>query len=122
MSIDDPNNDLPSDDEPDDDAIIPDAMEPDPAEVVGDEDDAARRDLAAHRINDPNVRESLDERLSEEDPDRPAHRKSGDAVQVIADDDGADIEADEAESEDEDDDQSDLGAEEAAVHIEDAFR
>ncbi len=120
MSTDNPNNDLPSDDEPDDDAVIPDAMEPDPAEVVGDDD--APRDLAARRINDPNVRESLDERLSEEEPDRPVRRKSGDAVQVIADDDGEDIEADETESEDEDDDQSDLGAEEAAVHIEDAFR
>ncbi len=120
MSTDNPNNDLPSDDEPDDDAIIPDAMEPDPAEVVGD--DNAPRDLAARRINDPNVRESLDERLSEEEPDRPVRRKPGDAVQVIADDDGADIEADETEREDEDDDQNDLGAEEAAVHIEDAFR
>lgn len=120
MSTDDPNNDLPSDDEPDDDAAIPDAMEPDPAEVVGDDD--APRDLAAHRINDPNVRENLDERLSEEEPDRPVRRQPGEPLQVIADDDGIGIDADETESEDEDDDQSDLDAEEAAVHIEDAFR
>jgi hypothetical protein len=122
MSTDDPTHDLPSDDEPDDDAIIRDAMEPDPAEVVGDDD--SPRDLAAHRINDPNVRESLDERLSEEEPDRPVRRKPRDAVQVIGDDDGDDIDADETESDDDEDedDQSDLGAEEAAVHIEDAFR
>lgn len=59
--------DLPWNDVPDDDALIPGAVEPDPAEVVGDETDA--RDLAAHRIVDPDTRETLDERLTEEEPD-----------------------------------------------------
>lgn len=117
MSTDDPNDiDLPSNDVPDDDG----AMEPDPAEVVGSDD--APRDLAARRINDPNVRESLDERLAEEEPDRPVRAGPDDAVQLIANDDGEDVDADEAEDDDDADAQSELGAEEAAVHIEDAFR
>jgi hypothetical protein len=120
MSTDDLNaRDLPSDDVPDDDAIIPGAMEPEPAEVVGGDDNP--RDLAAHEFNDPNVRETLDERLAEEEPDRPVRKGPDDSVQVIADNDGDDVAADEAE-EDDDDDKDDLGAEEAAVHIEDAFR
>jgi hypothetical protein len=44
--------------------------EPDPAEVVGDEDDV--EDLASHRVPDPYEKyrpESLDQRLSEEEPE-----------------------------------------------------
>ncbi len=123
MSTDDPNaRNLPSDDVPDDDAIIPGAMEPDPAEVVGSDDNP--RDLAVHEFNDPNVRETLDERLAEEEPDRPVRRGPDGAVQVISDDDGDEVDADEAERDDDEDEDrgDDLGAEEAAVHIEDAFR
>jgi hypothetical protein len=121
MSSDDANaNDLPSNDSPADNDIVPGATEPDPAEVVGSDDDPS--DLAGRPINDPNVRETLDERLAEEEPDRPVRRGPNDAVQLILGDDGQDVEADKAESDDDEDDQSELGAEEAAVHIEDAFR
>jgi hypothetical protein len=119
MSTDNANTgDLPSDDAPDDDDIVPGATEPDPAEVVGSDD--APRDLTARRINDPNVRESLDERLSEEEPDKPVRAEPDDAVQLILGEDDED--ADEAEGDDDADVQGDLGAEEAAVHIDDAFR
>ncbi|HUZ70376.1 MAG TPA: hypothetical protein VMU65_11755 [Candidatus Saccharimonadales bacterium] len=121
MSSDDANaRDLPSNDSPADDAIIPGATEPDPAEVGGSDDDP--RDLAGRPINDPNVRESLDERLAEEEPDTPVRTGPDDAVQLVLGDDGADVDADQAEGDDDDDDQGELGAEEAAVHIEDAFR
>ncbi len=121
MSTDNSNaRDLPSGDVPDDDAIISGAMEPDPAEVVGSDDNP--RDLAEHEFNDPNVRETLDERLAEEEPDRPVRRRPDGAVQVISDDDGADVDAEEAEHDDDEDRHDDLGAEEAAVRIEDAFR
>ena len=121
MSSDDGNaRDLPSNDSPADDAIVPGATEPDPAEVVGTDDDP--RDLAGRAINDPNVRESLDERLAEEQPDRPVHTGPDDAVQLIHREDGAGVDADEPEGDDDGDDQSELGAEEAAVHIEDASR
>jgi hypothetical protein len=121
MSTDDANaNELPWNDVPADDDIVPGATEPDPAEVVGDDDNP--RDLAAHPINDPNVRESLDERLAEEEPDAPVRAEPDDAVQLIPGEDGDDDEAAEAESDDDADDQSELGAEEAAIHIDDAFR
>lgn len=121
MSSDNANaRDLPWNDSPADDAIIPGATEPDPAEVVGSDDDPS--DLAGRPINDPNVRESLDERLAEEEPDTPVRTGPDDAVQLILGDAGADMDADQAEGDDDDDDQSELGAEEAAVHIEDAFR
>lgn len=121
MSRDDSNaRDLPWNDSPADDAIIPGATEPDPAEVVGSDDDPT--DLAGRPINDPNVRESLDERLAEEEPDTPVQTGPDGAVQLILGDDGTDVDADEAESDDDGDEQSELGAEEAAVHIEDAFR
>lgn len=120
MSTDDSNQrDLPSADAPDDEDFGPQALAPDPAEIVGEDD--APRDLAARETNDPNVRETLDERLAEEEPDRPVRKGPDDAVQLILGDDGRDVEADTAEGDD-DGDQSELGAEEAAVHIEDAFR
>jgi hypothetical protein len=116
MSIDDSNErDLPSDDSPDDDALVPGAVEPDPAEVVGS--DESPLDLAAHEFNDTNVRETLDERLAEEEPDRPAHGRSDGAVQLILGDDGADVDADSADGDDDEGDDGGLGAEEAAVHI-----
>jgi hypothetical protein len=108
----DRNQDLPSQDAPDDDAIVPGASEPDPADVVGDENP---RDRAGHPIQDPNVRETLDERLSEEEPDRPQRPAAGD-VQLLA---GEDDESDglSAEPDDDDADPDELGAEEAAIHI-----
>lgn len=110
------HRDLPSDNSPDDDALVPGAVEPDPGEVVGS--DNSPRDLAAHAFNDPNVRETLDERLAEEEPDRLASGRSDGAVQLILGEDGEDMDADSAEGDDDEGDDGDLGAEEAAVHIE----
>jgi hypothetical protein len=121
MSSDEANaTDLPSNDSPADDDIIPGATEPDPAEVVGGDDDPS--DLAGRPINDPNVRETLDERLAEEEPDRPVRQGPDESVQLILGDEGDDVEADHSEGDEDDDAQNDLGDEEAAVHIEDAFR
>ena len=107
--------DLPWNDVPDDDAIIPGAMEPDPAEVVGDEADA--RDLAGHEATDPNVRETLDQRLAEEEPDRTNDDAATEGTQLIEGESGEDrvelAEPDDLDAEP-DDEQS---AEEAAVHI-----
>jgi hypothetical protein len=81
--------------------------------VVGDDENP--RDLAAHPPQDPNTRETLDERLSEEEPDRPL-RAEADDVQLLA---GEDDESDNlsAEPDDDDLDPDELGAEEAAIHI-----
>ena len=105
-------SDLPWNDAPDDDAVVPGGTEPEPAEVVGS--DEHPRDLAARPIPDPNTRETLEERLAEEEPDRPVTRASGDAVRLIDDEDGDDQA--EPDADDEDDD-SDLSAEEAAIHL-----
>jgi hypothetical protein len=108
--------DLPWNDVPADDEALPGTIEPDPAEVVGD--DASARDHAARRVLDPNRRESLDERLAEEEPDRPAGRaqspEAGGLVDAADEDDGVaqaepDVE-DPAEPEE-------AAAEDAAVHI-----
>ena len=118
MSSNDPTphpEDLPWNDAPDDDGIIPGAMEPDPGEVVGDETDA--RDLVGHEATDPNVRETLDERLAEEEPDRTIDDAATEGAQLIDGDSGEEdvelAEVDETDSEP-DDEQS---AEEAAIHI-----
>jgi len=67
-----PREDLPWNDVPADSDTLGADPEPDPAEVVGEEDDPAERDLAARRVPDPYEKyrqESLDRRLSEEEPD-----------------------------------------------------
>jgi len=64
--------DLPWNDVPADSDVVPGTEEPDPAEVVGDEDDPAKRDRAARRTLDQTTeytQETLDERLAEEEPD-----------------------------------------------------
>jgi len=68
--------DLPWNDVPADDEALPGSLEPDPAEVRGDADDA--RDLSSPKP--PGERESLDERLAEEEPDRPV--RGGQAPQA----------------------------------------
>jgi hypothetical protein len=90
-------------------------MEPDPAEVVGDETDA--RDLVGHEATDPNVRETLDQRLAEEEPDRTVDDAATEGTQLIDGERGEeDVELAELDQRDSepDDEQS---AEEAAVHI-----
>jgi hypothetical protein len=108
--------DLPWNDVPADDDALAGTTEPDPAEVVGDDDNA--RDLAARPILDPNQRESLDQRLAEEEPDRTAGTapaaESGELVD--AETGGDDIELSEPDQTDPVETE-DLPAEEAAVHI-----
>jgi hypothetical protein len=113
--------DLPSNDSPaDSDAPLGDG-EPDPAEVTGDEDDPAIRDASlAGRLHDVDEyrRETLDERLGEEEPDRVAQAQEPEAGALQApeagDDDIAVLrgEPDRLDSLDEDEEP----AEDAAVH------
>ena len=59
--------------------------EPDPAEVTGDEDDPAVRDGSlAGRLHDVDEyhRDTLDERLSEEEPDQAAHAQEPEAGEI----------------------------------------
>ena len=113
--------DLPSNDAPaDSDAPLGDA-EPDPAEVTGDEDDPAIRDASlAGRLHDVDEyrRETLDERLGEEEPDRVAQAQEPEAGALQAPEAGDDDiallrgEPDRLDSLDEDDEP----AEDAAVY------
>ena len=113
--------DLPSNDAPaDSDAPLGDG-EPDPAEVTGDEDDPAIRDASlAGRLHDVDEyrRETLDERLGEEEPDRVAQAQEPEAGALQAPEAGDDDiallrgEPDRLDSLDEDDEP----AEDAAVY------
>jgi len=96
--------------------------EPDPAEVSGDEDDPALRDASlAGRLSDVDEyrRETLDERLSEEEPDRAAHFQEAAAGALQAPETGDDDiavlrgEPDRLDSVDRDDEP----AEDSAVHV-----
>ena len=73
--------DLPWNDSPADDDAQPGSMEPDPAEVVGDDESA--RDLSAPHV--PGERESLEERLSEEEPERPLRGDQSDESPELMD-------------------------------------
>lgn len=109
-----PWNDVPAD---------PDTMgfdEPDPAEVVGDEDDPAERDVALPRFPDDVFRrDTLDERLAEEEPDRPSREDEPEGPELLAPETGEDeLTAAPAEPDQEDLPASrDEPAEEAAVRI-----
>jgi hypothetical protein len=96
--------------------------EPDPAEVSGDEDDPALRDASlAGRLHDVDEyrRETLDERLSEEEPDRAAQLGEPEAGALQAPEAGDDDiallrgEPDRMDSFGDDDE----SAEDAAVHV-----
>ena len=96
--------DLPWNDVPADSDTFGADPEPDPAEVVGDEDDAAETDAAAHRVPDPYEKyreETLDQRLAEEEPEATLRgeedpeageiedlERGGDDVDLGEDDDG----------------------------------
>ena len=94
--------------------------EPDPAEVVGDEDDPAERDAALPRFrDDPDHRDTLDERLAEEEPDV-IREDEPDPVGLVAPDDGEDdLETPLAEADQDDPDEppGDEAAEEAAIRV-----
>ena len=123
-----PEGDLPWNDVPADSDVIPGTEEPDPAEVEGDEDDDARIDASHPPTPDPYLkyqRESLDQRLSEEVPDRPAHEQDREVrgIQAALSDEGDDsLDLAEAGDADEWDDDADEAAEEAAIHIVDEDR
>lgn len=113
--------DLPSNDSPADSDAPLGSAEPDPAEVTGDEDDPALEDasLEGHLHDvDEYRRDTLDERLSEEEPDRTAGAGEPEAGGLQAPESGDDDiellggEPDEFDSEEPDDD-----AEETAIHL-----
>jgi hypothetical protein len=114
--------DLPSNDAPADSDAPLGSGEPDPAEVTGDEDDPAKEDASlAGRLHDVDEyrRDTLDERLSEEEPDRAAQSEEPEVGGVQAPETGDDDillqrgEPDLFDGGDGDDE----SAEEAAVHI-----
>jgi hypothetical protein len=115
--------DLPWNDTPADSDAPLGSGEPDPAEVTGDEDDPALKDASlAGRLHDVDEyrRDTLDERLSEEEPDRAVLSEEPEAGELQAPEAGDDDiavssgEPDAWESPEDDDDES---AEEAAVHV-----
>ena len=115
--------DLPWNDSPADSDAPLGSGEPDPAEVTGDEDDPAIRDASlAGRLHDVDEyhRDTLDERLSEEEPDRAALEQEPEAGEIQSPEAGDDDialsrgERDISDSVKDDDDES---AEEAAIHV-----
>jgi hypothetical protein len=114
--------DLPWNDAPADSDAPLGSGEPDPAEVSGDEDDPALQDASlTGRLHDVDEyrRETLDERLSEEEPDQAAQSQEPEAGALQAPETGDDDitlqrgEPDLVDSLDGGDDD----AEDAAVHV-----
>ncbi len=114
--------DLPWNDAPADSDAPLGSGDPDPAEVTGDEDDPALEDESlAGRLHDVDEyrRETLDERLSEEEPDRAATFQESEAGSIQAPENGDDDiallrgEPDQSDSLERDD----QSAEEAAIHV-----
>jgi hypothetical protein len=113
--------DLPWNDAPADSDAPLGSGEPDPAEVSGDEDDPAKEDASlAGRLHDVDEyrRDTLDERLSEEEPDAAAAAEEPETGALQAPESGDDDialirgEPDVFDSEEPDD-----GAEESAIHL-----
>ncbi len=114
--------DLPWNDSPADSDAPPGSEEPDPAEVDGDEDDPAQRDASRRRgvsEVDEYRRETLDERLSEEEPDRATQFQEPEAGSLQAPESGDDdIQVLRGERDQDDElDSRDQSAEDAAVHV-----
>ncbi|MGA7988986.1 MAG: hypothetical protein WCB51_11380 [Candidatus Dormiibacterota bacterium] len=112
--------DLPWNDSPADSDAPPGTGEPAPAEVVGDEDDPAQLDLSLDpRLQDVDEyrRETLDERLLEEEPDRAAQAQEPEVGELQAPESGDDDIS--LQSAEHDGRESDGGesAEDAAVHL-----
>ena len=115
--------DLPWNDVQADSDVFPGSEEPDPAEVVGGEDDDAERDLSyrEHRPGEDVHRDTLDERLREEEPDRTLMEEDPQAPEFQAPElrEAEDFEAPRAERDrGEDPVEEDVEpAEEAAIHV-----
>jgi hypothetical protein len=111
--------DLPWNDSPADSEAPLGANEPAPAEVASDEDDDDVVDSATARFQDPYERDTLDQRLAEEVPDRPDALADGGVQLVAPEHGGGDVEVGAADPEDGNDRESDLSAEDSAVHVRD---
>jgi hypothetical protein len=116
--------DLPWNDVPADSDVVPGTEEPDPAEVEGDEGEEV--DVSRSPVPDIAAkyhRDTLDERLAEEEPDRATFTEQDEEAGGIqartVDDDEDDLSLDLAERDaDEDADAGgDEDAEDAAIHI-----
>jgi hypothetical protein len=112
--------DAPWNDVPADSDVVPGTEEPDPAEVEGDEGDEV--DVSrppVPDIADKYHRDTLDERLAEEEPDRATHEQDAEAggIQALTGDDDDDLSVDLGERDDDDGEDDDESAEEAAIHI-----
>jgi hypothetical protein len=123
-------DDLPWNDVPADSDVVPGTEEPDPAEVMGTEDDDAVRDAALPRFptgEDEFRRESLAERLAEEEPDRVLDEdeqepEAGELQAPEAGQDDVDVPLAEADREYAERPRDDEPAEEAAVRVVDDDR
>ena len=115
--------DLPWNDVQADSDVFPDSNEPDPAEVEGDEDDPAQRDRSYHerRPGEDYYRDTLDERLREEVPDRTLEEQEPEAPEFDAPElrEAEDFQAPVAEHDTGEDpvEAEVLPAEEAALHV-----
>jgi hypothetical protein len=112
--------DLPWNDVPADSDAVLGADEPDPAEVVGDEGDEVDISHPGMRGEDEHYRrETLDERLAEEEPDRALRHPDPESGEIQAAEDGEDdIALDLGEEDAEEFPGSDeLPAEEAAMRV-----
>ena len=117
--------DLPWNDVPADSDVVPGTEEPDPAEVEGDEGEEV--DVSHPPIPDSSLkyqRDTLDQRLAEEEPDRATLEEDPEAGELQA----AEIDQDELSLDLGEPDQSDAlddddeAAEDAAVHVRDEDR
>jgi hypothetical protein len=107
--------DAPWRDVPADSDVVSGTEEPDPAEVVGDEGD--ERDPVSHRLDESTDiyrRDTLDERLAEEEPEAPLRgQPAAEADQLQAPERGGD----DVIVEETEDDPDELAAEDAAIHV-----
>ena len=126
MSNEDAGNDLPWNDAPADNDLPGGVNEPSPAEVVGDEDDPALRDEALPASVDPGAKyipDTLDQRLSEEVPDRTAASDPGPARELVDPlRGGGDVQQAELDLADGTAPTEEMAAEDAAIHVVDDDR
>ncbi len=112
-------SDAPWNDVPADSDVVPGIEEPAPAEVVGDDGD--ERDLASSQLDelrDPYQRDTLDERLAEEEPEATLRGvPAPQAGELVAPEDSADDVTLAEDDPDADGEVDELGAEDAAIHI-----